>query len=107
MPYPDGTLGVDGTATGEGATERDLVRVLEVPADRQPAGQPGHHQVRKVAQQSDQVGRRGLTLEIRVGGEDDLADTGFGDPSEQRSDAQLVRSDAVDRRDGAPQDVVA
>ena len=54
-----------------------------------------------------EVGRGGLALQVRVGGQDDLAHARLRDPGEQRGDAQLIGPDAVDRRDRPAQHVIA
>src|SRR3546814_12866800 len=51
--------------------------------------------------------RGGLTLEVGIGGQDDLGDGTVGQPDHQLADPQLLRSDAVNRRDRAAQHVVA
>ena len=53
--------------------EGDLVGVLEVATDRQPAGQSGDAQARS-AQHPGEVRRRRLALEVGVGGQDHLGD---------------------------------
>src|ERR1700722_13297281 len=50
----------------ESAPQRDLVRVLQVPADRKAAGRPGHPDAHRL-DQPGQVSRGGLSLEVRVG----------------------------------------
>src|SRR5690554_4308895 len=96
----------DGSAAGERAPEGDLVGVLEVAPDRQAAGQAGDGQS-QLPDHQRQVGRGRLALGVRVGGEDELGDGAAGQAGHQLADPQLVRSDALQRVDGAPEDVVA
>ena len=48
-----------------------------------------------------------LPLHRCVGRQDDLADCRIGSAADQRRDAQLVRADAVERREGAAKNVIA
>src|SRR3954470_23005548 len=59
----------DRAAALEGATQRDLVGVLEITTDGQAASQTGDRDAHRLDQQS-QVRGRGLALGVRVGGED-------------------------------------
>jgi hypothetical protein len=61
----------DGAAALEGAAQRDLIGVLQVAADRQPAGQASHGEPHRLDQQG-QVGRRGLALGVGVGRQNQL-----------------------------------
>src|SRR5215212_801090 len=90
----------------ERAPQGDLVGVLEITAYRQSTRQPRHAQLHWL-QQPGEIGRRGLTLEVRIRGEDDLGDRAVGQSGHQLAHPQLVRTDAVDRRDRPTQDVVA
>src|SRR3954453_1435672 len=70
-----GTRGrLETAAPGEGAAERDLVGVLEVAADGQPGGEPGHrHLGRALVQRARDVQGGRLARRGGVGGEHDLA----------------------------------
>src|SRR5919202_417164 len=90
----------------ESAPERELVRVLQIAPHRQPGGQPGDAQAHRF-EQPREVGRGGLALEVRVGGEDDLGDLAGGEALHELLDAQVVGPHALDRADGAAEHVVA
>src|SRR5699024_2472890 len=53
----------------EGATEGDLVGVLEITTDREAGGEAGHLQL-EGGEQPGRVGGRGLPLEVGVGRDD-------------------------------------
>src|SRR3954454_21587536 len=76
----------------ESAAERELVRVLQIPPDRQPGGQPGDAQAHRL-EQTREVGGRRLTLEVRVRGQDDLGDLAGREPCDQLADVQVVGPD--------------
>src|SRR5262245_17776051 len=80
-------------ATGERAAERDLVRVLEVAPDRQPACEP--RDPGAVTQAVGQVGGRRLAGHVRIRGEDDLLDPVSLHAPEQLVDAEVGGLDAV------------
>src|SRR3954453_6388473 len=85
------------TGAREGAAEGDLVRVLEVTADREAGGEAGDGDVRgALVQLARDVERRGLAGGGRVGGEDDLAHAVLH-PAVELTEAQILRLDAVDR----------
>jgi hypothetical protein len=74
-----------------------------------PTGSPDARRVTRTPeglQQAGHVHRGGVPLEVRVRGQDDLRDPIAAHPFEQLSNPEVVRSDAVHWRDGAPQDVV-
>jgi hypothetical protein len=71
-------------AAGQRAAERDLVGVLEVAADGQPAREPGDADA--VSQPVGEVGGGRLAGHVRVGREHDLADPVPGDALEQLVD---------------------
>src|ERR1035437_1316974 len=96
---------IDQSPALKGPTESDLVGVLQVSTDRQPGGQTCDLQVHG-AQQAGQIGGRRLTLEVGVGGDDDLADVNIGQPGQQLLDPQVVRADALDRADRSTEHVV-
>src|SRR5919106_4896782 len=90
----------------EGAEEGDVVGILEVPADRQPA-RDARHRSRVRREQVGEVHGGRLAFEVRVGGEDDLFHPAALDAGEELADAKALRTDAVDRADGAVEDMVA
>ena len=65
--------GVDLSPSFEGPTEGQLVGVLEVSPDREPARDAGDGQAQRLEQSGDVHGG-GLTFEIGVGAQDDLGD---------------------------------
>src|SRR5690625_1814006 len=97
---------IDAPPSFKRPAKSDLVRVLQVSPDRQPGGQAGDGQPHR-AEHAHEVGRSGLALDVRVGGDDDLGDRTVGQAGHQLPDAQVVRADAVDRVDGPAEHVVA
>src|SRR6266508_1104899 len=93
-------------AAGEGATEGDLVGVLEVAADRQAAGDPGDPDAER-GEQTGHVHGGGLALDVGVGRQDDLADPVRLQAGEQLPDPQVVGADPLDRADRPAEHVVA
>src|SRR4029079_19533708 len=100
---------LDRLATAEGAAERDLVRVLEIGADGEAAGQAGDRHVgRALAQSVGEVERRGLAGGGRVGRDHHLADRrAVVDAAEQLRDVEVLGVHSVDRRQRAAEHVVA
>src|SRR3954454_19417188 len=97
---------ISGSPPGKSTAQGHFVRVLEVPPHRQSTRQTRHAQAQRL-EHPGEVRRGGLALEVRIGREDHLADRAVGEPDHELADAQLVGADAVDRRDGAAQHVVA
>jgi len=91
-------------AAGQRPPERDFVRVLQVAADRQAAGQPRH--AHASAQAVGDVSRGRLARHVRIRGEHDLLHAVPFNPSNQLVDAQMLGVDAVDRGECAAEDVV-
>src|SRR5690606_11608548 len=97
-----------GPAALEGLAEGDLVGVLEVGADREPARQPGDGDVgHALAQDVGEVERGRLAGRRRVRRDDDLAHAALLGPADELLDAEVLRVDAVDRRERPAEDVVA
>ena len=92
--------GLELPAPQERPAERELVGVLQVGADGQPARQAGHPD--PAPHQIGQVQRRGLARHGRVGGDHELGDAVGVDAGHELGDAQVLRVDAVDRRELAP-----
>src|ERR671915_1200092 len=63
----------------EGLAQGDLIGVLEVAADGQPGGQPGHPNTQRLQEAGD-VHRRGVPFQVRVSGQDHLTDAVSTDP---------------------------
>ena len=98
-------LVLDEPSTLECATKCDLVGILEIATNGEPGGEPRdpqiqmHHHARK-------VGGRRLPLEIRIGRNDHLGDNTVGEALHQLTDAQIIRSDSVNRADRAAEHVI-
>src|ERR671932_1830171 len=91
-------------AAGKRAAERDLVGVLEVAADGEPAREPRHADT--AAKTVGEVRGRGLAGHVRIGREHDLLDAVRLYPAQELVDPQVLRLDAVERRERAAKDVV-
>ena len=70
----------------ESPAQRDLVRILQVATDGQPARRPRHPQPERF-EQPGQVGRGRLAFQVRVPGQDQLGDR----PVASRVISSLVR----------------
>src|SRR5262245_49832027 len=90
----------------EGLAEGHLVGVLEVAADRQPAGDASDAHAER-PQQLGEIDRGGLALHARVRGEDHLVHRLRLEPGEQLAHLDVLRPDPVQRRERAEQHVVA
>src|SRR6202521_5842250 len=99
------SLAIDLATALERANQRHVVGVFEVAANRQAAGDAGHHRHMR-SEQVGQVHGGRLSLEVRIGGQDHLLDPAGGHPHDQFAGSDLLRTDAVDRADGAVQHVV-
>ena len=97
---------MDALAAFEGSGERDLVGVFEVSSDGQARGEPRDRHAQG-HEEADEVGGRGLSLDVRVGGEDDFRDGAVAQPLDELADAKVFGPDPLDGVDGASQDVVA
>src|SRR5690606_28654596 len=85
--------------------EGDLVGVLQVSADRQAGREPGDRHPHPAEHQLECSGGD-LILDVRVRGDDDLADRPVVAAGHELTDAQVVWADPVDRVDGAAEHVV-
>src|SRR5659263_382733 len=83
----------------------DLVGVLEVRSHREPVGDPAHADVPRL-EDLGEVGRRGLPLRREVRRKDHLGNAAAGRPLQELPHPEVVRHDAVDRRDRPAEDVV-
>src|SRR5918999_1729637 len=99
-------LDIEEPPSFERAAKGDLVGVLKVAAHRQAAGQAGHSDAHRL-DKAGEVGRRGLALQIRIGGEDQFGDRAIGEPGHELLDPQVFGPDALDGADRAAQYVVA
>src|SRR5439155_936976 len=88
----------------ERASEGDFVRVFEIAADRKAAGESCH--AHASSQSVRQVGSGRLAGHVRIGRKHDLLYAVSLDAPEQLVDPQVLRLDAVERRERAPEDVV-
>lgn len=80
----------------QGAAQSQLVGIVEVSPHGQTRGEPGHPQTQWLELPGD-VHRRGVTLDRRVCGHDQLLDTLGLEAEPQLVEAELTRADAVDR----------
>jgi hypothetical protein len=94
---------LDVSPSDEGAGEGRFVRVFDVSANRHSERQSRGADV-TLLQQSREIKSRRLTLDVRVGGENDLFDT--FESLEQSRNPDLVGTDASLRRESAKEDVV-
>jgi hypothetical protein len=83
-----------------------LVRVFQVPADGQAAGETRHPRSVGLEDGRDVHGRR-IALEVRVGRDDDFSDAVAFDALREFLHPQILWTDAVERRDRASEDVIA
>src|SRR6476661_1018059 len=97
---------IDLPPSFERSTEGHLVGVLQVAPHGQTACQPGDAQSHRLDQTSE-VRRRRLALQVGVGGEDQLGHRPVLQPHHQLAHPKVVRPDALDRRDRAAEHVVA
>src|ERR1022692_3170729 len=105
---PGGAVGLDinQPPSFECASQRDLVGVLELAADRQAAGGPGDPDSERL-DQPGQVRRRRLAFQVGVGRENQLGNGAVGQPRHQFLDPQILGADPVNRADRAAEDMVA
>src|SRR5215213_7078412 len=68
---------------------RDLVGVFEIAADRDAHRDAGHTDAERL-QQAGQVDRRGLSLDVRVGGQDHFFDLPLPHALEEPADLEVV-----------------
>src|SRR5258705_1028712 len=85
--------------------QRDLIRVLQIAAHRNALRDPGDADAERFYQPRD-VERGRLALHRRIGGDDHLLDS-LPEPRHQLPQLQLIRTDAVERRERAVQHVIA
>src|SRR5258708_7865739 len=74
----------------ERLADRDLVRVLQLGPDRQAETDARDPQAERL-QEARQVDGGGLSLDVRVGGQDDLLDRSVPETLQERGDLQVVR----------------
>ena len=89
----------------ERARQRHVIGVLEVAAHGQAARQARDADAQRRQQAAD-VHRRRLALEVRVRRHDHFRDRAVAQAREQLVDLEILRADAVHRRDHAVQHVV-
>ncbi len=85
--------GLEGPPAGHGPGQGELIGVFEIAPHGQPVGGPGDPG-REGRERSLEVERRRLALDVRVGGDDDLADGLIPHPVQQLLDVDLLRPDA-------------
>ena len=86
--------------------ERAVVEIVELAADRHAMGETRHLD-RVGAEQLGDVMRGGLAVDRGIDGEHDLLDAALGDPRHQARQIEVVRPDAVERRQRAAEHVIA
>ena len=80
--------------------------MVQLPTYRHAVGQTRHLH-RQMRQTICDVMSRGLTVHRRIQCEDDFADISAGRARHQAGDVELVRTDAVERRQRAAHDMVS
>ena len=75
---------------------RQVVGILEIAADGNAGGNPRHAYAKRL-EETREVDRRGLALDRRVGGKNDLLDAAVIDARQQTLDLQIIRPDAMKR----------
>src|SRR6266540_944008 len=83
---------IDRSSPFKRPSKSDLVGVLEITAYWKSTSQTGDAQAHR-PEQPAQIGRCRLTLQVGVGGQDDLGHLAAGQPLHQLLDPQLVRPD--------------
>ncbi len=86
--------------------KRAFVEIIEFAADWNAVGQARHLQVESGEPVHD-VMRGGLALDGGVDRQNDFAHAACGDAGDQLIDAEIVRADAIERRQRAAEHVVA
>src|SRR6195952_1066565 len=100
-------LSVTGVSPScECASKGHLVGVLEITAYRQSTRQTRHAQVQGCQVSAEICGGR-VTLDVGIGRQDHLGDGAVGEPRHQLTDAELLGTDALQRRDRTAEHVVA
>jgi len=90
----------------QGSLDGHLVGEIEVRADRKAHGQPGDPDAERF-EHPMKIERRGLPFHRRVGGDDDLLEGPRFDPLDEFSQPELVGPAALERREGAKEDMVS
>src|SRR5450631_4179286 len=85
---------------GKRACQRRLVREFEVSSHGEALGKPGDADARRF-EESLQIERCGLALDVRVGGDNELVYLPVLEALHELADAQLVRAGAVQGRQDA------
>src|SRR5215831_4096579 len=113
QPSPDpasgnpeiGALHIKQPPSFERAPEGHLVRVLQIPPDREPTRRPGHPQPQRL-DQPGQIGRGRLSFQVGVCREDQFRDAAVGQARHELPGPQILRADPVDGADRTTQDMV-
>src|ERR1700730_4780110 len=93
-------------ASPQGRGERTLVEIVELAADRHAMGEPRHLYAEGRQGVGDVMGRR-LTVDRGVERQHHFLDLAFGHAGDEALDAELLRADAIDRRERAAAHMVA
>ena len=89
----------------EGAQKRYFVCVFQIRADGNAVGKSGHAHTER-ADELGEVHRRRFTLDIGVGGKDDLLDLSAGNTGQKLLDTEVGGRNAVHGRDRAAEHVI-
>src|SRR5919198_2380676 len=103
---PPSSRSADLAAALEGPRERHLVRVLQITPHRETTGDPRDPDPER-PEELREVERRRLALDVGVRRQDDLGRLTALEPREELLDLEIVGADAVERREGAEQHMVA
>ena len=95
----------DVSSALERAQKRDLVGIFQLTADGDAVGKARHAHLQR-AQQAGKIHGGRLALRVRIRGHDDLAHAAPADAPEQLANAQIVRTDLIQRGDHAVQHMI-
>src|SRR6187551_3135184 len=90
------STGVEGASTLDGASQRDLIGIFQIPTVRNAAGDAAYGDAAR-AQLARQEQRGCLAVDRRGRRHDDLAHAVLAQALEQPLERQLVGADAVER----------
>src|SRR5262249_28599174 len=93
-------------AAAQRCSERALVEIVELAAHRDAMGEPRDLDVEGCERVGD-VMRGGLAIDRGVQGEHHLPGAAFGHAPHELLDAELLRADAVERRERAAEHMIA
>src|SRR5207245_6686952 len=91
-----GALDIKQPPSFERAAESHLIRVLQVPPDREPAGGPRHPQPQRL-HQTGQIGSGRVALKVRTGGQNYVGHTALLAPRHELPRPHVLRAVPLDR----------